>query len=207
MRPRFSTICSSSSFSTGSGETPPERVKTLPDAANCVLHDEQPGQMVKMAPLELLWGARYVFFADSPGKVRFRARQIPKNEGQTFCDERKIAINSNGKRIAELSTPGLTSQTYVVTIPKRGFYRIVAPAYHARFLLEESDMPVALDLSEKLQQAYFSDTVTHPVWFGVSPQTAKAAFIAHGGSEGPLAVEVSSPDGSSAWKNAESRQA
>ena len=53
---------------------------------------KKPGEMVALAPVELHWGAKYVFFAEKAGEVRFRARQVPKDPGAHFLDAFDLAL-------------------------------------------------------------------------------------------------------------------
>lgn len=175
----------------------PRRLVLDMDARGCVLKDSAPGRMVPLAPYELLWGARYVFFADRPGKIRFRMRQCRKHDAQKFHDTYAGFVKRHlwqKKPLVSVPQPGFESKEFAFDVPERGFYHLVMPAEIARFVLEEASVPVGIFVGNRHQQAYFSDDVAHSLWLNV-PVGTKFAIVANSGSRGTVNVEIGTTNG------------
>ena len=186
------------------GETPPARVPGFPSVKKCRASDMKSGKMAALSRFELMWGARYAFFADRPGAVRFRGRYVPKSHGVTRPPSAPIAVKrfpSARKSLASVPSPGFAGSEFTVEIPARGFYFMEAPrTTDARFMLEESDVPVALYVGERQQQAFISDGGTHSLWVSAPTAADRIAFIFKSGTDSALGAELFGPDGASVAK-------
>lgn len=122
----------------------------LPDAATVVAVDAKPGEMADLAPCTLISGARLVFFAEKPGKVRFVGRQVIAVKGRKPETKKMTvtALERGGKpgRTWDLARPDDKSTEIVFEAPKAGFYALDVPAGGTRFMLEKSSVPVAIDV-------------------------------------------------------------
>ena len=122
----------------------------LPDAASVVAVDAKPGEMVDLASCTLISGARLVFFAEKPGKVRFIGRQVIAVKGRKPETKRMTvtALGRGGKpgRTWSLARPDDKSTEVVFDAPAAGFYALDVPAGGTRFMLEKSSVPVAIDV-------------------------------------------------------------
>lgn len=180
----------------------PVHVAGLPSVSHCRVCDEKPGEMVALAPVELHWGAKYVFFAEKAGEVRFRARQVPKDPGAHFLDAGPVVVKkpTGKKSLASLPSPSREPRDYAVSVPARGFYAISATASRSRFLLEAADVPVAVHVPNEAQQMFITGPKTHALWVCV-PKRGKFSVLAKGGSDGCLGAALFTPDGALAGRN------
>jgi hypothetical protein len=141
-------------FGLGDSRMPPNRIPKWPDESVCVVRDEKPGEMVRLAPIKP-WRCgwrqlRYAFFADKPGLVHFRARYVHRSSGLFATNGLELCVgrgrySRTAKRIAVLR-PDEKSRTFTVDVPERGFYYIAGTAFGTPFLIEKSDVPMALDV-------------------------------------------------------------
>jgi hypothetical protein len=130
---------------------PPRGVlPTLKDVVS--VHDEAPGEMVDLTPTMCVGLGRYVFFVDKTRTVRFKGRQnvLYKNYPPQKTPIKVIGLNDKQKDISwELPRPGLASSEFTFNAPAAGFYALKIPCNGTRFILEASDAPIAIDLSER----------------------------------------------------------
>ena len=164
---------------------PPPRIMFWPKDVDCVVHDEKPGQMVQLAPLRL-WRCpwrqmRYAFFADRPGAVHFRARYAQLKEGLFTTNGMELCVGrgrySYGRKALAVLHPNETSQTFTVEVPSRGFYYLAGDAFGTPFLMEESDVPVAIEV-HRTYMALTPDDSAASLYFYVPDGAGSFAFIA-----------------------------
>lgn len=192
------------------GETPPARVPGFPSVKRCRVCDAKPGEMAALSQIELMWGARYAFFADHPGTVRFRGRYVPKSPGVKRPPAYPIAVKrfpSAKQPLVSVPSPGFVVGELAVKVPSRGFYFMEVPRTSgARFLLEESDTPVALYVVERQQQAFISDVRVRSLYVWVPEGTDRFAFIFKSGTDSALGAELFDPEGASVACNRQIEQ-
>ncbi len=184
----------------GTAELLPERVKRWPDAARCTVHDACPGKMVWLAPLMRKGGwhmVRYAFFADRPGDVHFRVRYVQSVPGP-FPAETSMKVGPGRythrkKHFAEIPQPGTNSVMFTVAVPARGFHYLVGTAFLTPFLIEEADVPVAVDVHGSVLVLPSAETDC-TLGFFVPDGTDHFAVLAKGGP----GMDFSAPDGTSA---------
>ena len=126
----------------------------LPTVKDVVsVHDEAPGQLVDLTPTMCVGSGRYVFFADKPRTVRFRGRQSLLYKHVVLPEKtpvKVIGLGGNEKgRSWDVPRPGLESAEFAFEAPAAGFYALKIPCSCRRFVLEASDAPIAIDLSER----------------------------------------------------------
>ena len=186
--------------------TPPMRISALPSLKDCVLRDAKPGEMVSLSPVELLWKLEYVFFAERPGKVKFRARLVSKTDGAKSVSPGRLLVKrslSARKEMAIIALPGAESFEFEVSVPSRGFYVLSNRITHARILLEAADVPVAVYVGDQQQLALIGDSREHSVWVNVPKYSKAVAFVTKGGSNSNLGAKLVRPDGKVASQNAQ----
>lgn len=192
------------------GETPPARVPGFPPVGKCKVHDAKPGEMVALSLFELMWGGRYAFFADRPGAVRFRGRYVPTSSDAKRPPAAPITVKrfpSANKSVASVPSPGFDGGEFAVEVPTRGFYFMEAPRTSgARFLLEESDTPVALYVVNRQQQAFISDMRDRSLYVWAADGIDRIAFIFKSGTDSALGAELFDPEGTSAARNRQIEQ-
>jgi hypothetical protein len=186
-------------FALPSSRTPPDRVLQWPKDDKCTVHDATPGKMEKLTPLQRggSWrGIRYSFFAERPGKVHFKARYV-RNADRPFPEEGKIVIGKgryshprSRNPLALLPPIGITSEVFSVEVPYRGFYYMAMQGFHTPFLLEESDVPVAIDVHDPIRVIVPNEAECR-LYMTVPEGTDSFAFLA----KGKLRSRLFSPDG------------
>ena len=184
--------------------TPPMRIAALPSLKDCVLRDAKPGEMVSLSPFELLWNLEYVFFAERPGKAKFRARLVSKTDGATKVAPGRLYLKrslSTNKNMSTIELPGAESVEFEVNVPSRGFYVLENRIAHARILLEAADVPVAVYVGDQQQLALIGDSREHSVWVNVPKSSKTVAFVTKGGSNSNLGARLVAPDGKVAAQN------
>jgi hypothetical protein len=135
------------------GNPLPPRV-SLPVMKDVVsVHDEAPGQLVNLAPTMCVGSGQYVFLVDKPRTVRFRGRQVLLYKYVVLPEKTPVkVIGLDGKekgRSWDVPRPGLESAEFAFVAPAAGFYALKIPCSCRRFVLEASDAPIAIDLSEQ----------------------------------------------------------
>ena len=116
------------------------------------VHDEAPGQLVDLTPTMCVGSGRYVFLVDKPRTVRLRGRQIVlyKNYAPETRPLKFVELGGMGNgRSWDVLRPGVESDEFVFNAPVAGFYALKTPCSGTRFVLEASDAPIAIDLSER----------------------------------------------------------
>ena len=171
-------------------EMPPVRVK-WPNARKAVLRDTAPGRMVKLVqPVSAVALSRYIVFSEKAGEAHFRIRQIPSKAGAKHLSEGEIMVKSwrFGKAFHRIPPPGVTPETVTVAFPGRGFHFF--DSWATRFVIDEADVPVALDVESSVNLRPPADG--NCSFFLFVPQgTERFAVLANGG----MGVELFAPDG------------
>ena len=195
-------------FGLGDSRMPPDRIEKWPDTASCVVHDEKPGEMVRLAPL-MPWRCswrrmRYAFFADRPGPVHFRARFVQLSPGLFTTNGMEVCVGRGryshaSRRIAVLH-PDEQSRMFTIDVPERGFYYLAGSAFGTPFLMEESDVPMALDVHSTYMLVPPTGGAAS-LYLYVPENTERFAVI----SKKTKSVALHAPDGSSAGKTGLSR--
>ena len=147
------------------GRRLPARVG-LPDANVVSAVDGNPGAFVSLAPCALVRGADYVFFAETPGEVRFAGRQVSAVRGRKpSAGSMTVTSCADPARNWRIPLPGETSAEFSVDVPARGFYRLRVPAGSMRFALEKSTVPVAIDVTAQERIVAALDGAAFSLWF------------------------------------------
>ena len=183
--------------------TPPARMKGLPKLTDCKVQDSKPGELVPLAKVELMHHVYYALFADKPGEVRFRARQVSKYSSGEVAKKVTIMVRrtpGDTKDMARLSLSGKESAELSFTAPRRGFYFLFLKNSFSRLLIEAANVPTAIYVGVHQQQGFISDRQVHSLYASVAPNTDRFAFVAKGGSDGALGAELFDPDGVSVAK-------
>ena len=163
---------------------------------NVAVTDTAKGEAVPLAPLKAKGNVRYAFYADKAGTVRFRARYLPLNKQRSSSP---IVIRPYGeeKTVSQAYLPdfhedGAGDRTLSFNVPAAGIYSMdVRPGYNA-FMLTATDVPVALDVSDRDQLCLGSECT---VFFTPPRGRPFAVFTC-----GSAAFDVLQPNGTSALK-------
>ena len=171
----------------GDGLPLPQKMTAWPTADSIEVVDTTPGKSVRLSNVLLVFGAPYVkyaFFVANPGEeVRFKARHVSSVPGRILGKApilvRTATDDSKGKSI-QLPNVGFDSGDIVFKASVAGFHVMSVPNCGARFLLEESTAPVAIDLSAVNVSVAPEDVAAgFPLWFDV-PQNGDAVIFAGG---------------------------
>ena len=170
----------------------PSRQGITEDLAVEVL-DSAPGEMADLQPVTLVYGARYVFYVDKPGEVRFAGRQVNVVQGRPLS-QKKITIGGigkDGKRFdaVQRPIPGETTTEFTYKAKRPGFYRLTVPNGGTRFLLEKSSVPVAIDATEREHIVAPFRSRPFALWFDVA-SAGPFVFVTNGDSHNAFSVAV-----------------
>ena len=179
------------------GKPLPERVG-FPDAEAVKVTDSAPGKMVDLSPVCLLYGARYVFYVERPGKVTFAGRQVNVVKGRPLCKEpiTVTAVGKGGKRGKAWRIPIVSDKETEFTFgaPKAGFYRMTVPDKGVRFTLTKASVPVAIDVTAKEHVTAARGGRPFSVWFS-SPGGKAFSFMTVGDSHNRFKAALTDPAG------------
>ena len=178
----------------------PPRADFLPEDGVEVV-DTNPGKMARLSGAILQDSAPYVFFADGVGPVRFRAREILRGKNGSASGGRlrvvRMIMPGRERWYREIPAPGLDGGSVEFDVPGRGFYFLTGTSTPAiRFLLEESSVPVGINVSTGFPLVIPQDR-SRPLSFWVAAETGGAfAALAAGCDEScNVKLSVTAPDG------------
>ena len=161
------------------------------------VQDEVPGQLVDLAPTMCVGSGRYVFLVDKPRTVRFRGRQIVlyKNYAPERTPLKFVELGGKEKgRSWDVPRPALASAEFAFEAPAAGFYALKTPCSGTRFVLEASDAPIAIDLSERDCQIAPVNGASVSLVFEVPPKRSFALMMS-GDSYYHFSATVRDPNG------------
>ena len=127
------------------------------------VRDSCPGKPAKLTPVIPHWRARYVFFVDRPGDVRFTMRQQVEGEKAnpgTFT----VRYGVQGKDIVKFAAPDGTVQSFSFTAAKRGFYTMRTTDPRVCAVMETCNVPVAVDMQDRLHELKLCDGNAADLW-------------------------------------------
>lgn len=181
------------------GWLPPPRMK-FPSASAVEVHDAMPGEMAVLSEAVLIHRSRYAFFAPSPGPVKFKMRQVPRSsvDAQRRPPSNVLTVTAvldgghRGKSF-DVPMPGFASGLVSFNVPQSGFYLLSAYKPQCRMVLEESSVPVAINVSER-EQFVLLGREAFSLWF--APCFSKPFVLAASSRDGArFSVAVKSPQG------------
>ena len=153
----------------------------FPDAASVKVRDSAPGRQVALQPVALLMDAKYLFFADGPGRVTFSGRQVNVVKGRPYSAKPlEIArLSASGRPVRKwrIPIPGAKSEEFGFTAPARGFYRLSAVRDGTRFLLGKSSVAVAVDATDGERIMAASAGRPFSLWFDVPAGKAFSVLL------------------------------
>ena len=204
-------------FSIGADQAPPPRVRRLPKGTARRVRDSKPGEMVPMSPNGGGFAAqRFAFFAARPGEVHFRIRCEPKNPDAFEKEKPQAGIlfgrglyAPRAKPILTLPPPDATSRVYAVKVEKPGMHYLYELRKSLPLVVEEADVPVALDAQSGFCGQLANGCAGSSLWLDVPQKTERFSVIARSGTGCALAngaglalaVDVCGPDGKAEWSD------
>ena len=170
----------------------------IAEGAEVEAHDSAPGEMADLQPVALVYGARYVFYVDKPGVVRFAGRQVNVVKGRPL-NRKKMTIGGigmDGKRFdaVQLPIPGETVTEFTYKAKRPGFYRINIPNGGTRFMLVKSSVPIAIDTMEREHIVAPFHMKPFSLWFDVA-SAGPFVFATAGDSHNAFSIAVKDPAG------------
>ena len=168
-----------------------------PKPDEVTVEDACPGRRVPLAPLACVYGARFVFLMDAPGRATFVGRQLPSAVPGRPLDTRPYVIRPFGSssvdgRKWEVSAVVGESTEFSFDAPERGFYTLEVPDGGRRFCLEESSVPIAVNVADCVQTVVALDDAGFDLSF--LPTTNSPFVLIAGGSwYDKFGVEVRDP--------------
>ena len=166
--------------------------------ANAAVSDDAKGEMRGCAALCPRGCANYVFYAHSPGMVKFGGKTFFFMNGREFPRKFEVARMADGKTIAKGELP--ETGEFSVSVPAKGFYELRMRMNESRlaFSLLSADVPIALALPE-FGQHFVSGGGRVSVFL---PKGRRFAVFAGGqGSVEKVRIVVRDPSGKEMWRN------
>ena len=204
-------------FSIGTDNAPPPRVRRMPKGFTRRVRGAKAGEMVPMSPTGGGFaGRQFAFFADRPGEVHIRLRCVPKSHDALEKEKSRAGIlfgrglyAPRAKPILTLAPPDATSQVYAVKVEKPGMHYLYEPRKNLPLVVEEADVPVALDAQSGFCGQLVDGCAGASLWLDVPPKTERFSVIAKSGNGCALAngaglalaMGVYGPDGKAEWHN------
>jgi hypothetical protein len=164
------------------------------DASRARVVDKCPGASVKLPRLKVRGRAVYWFCAPASGEATFSGATM-KLGRNTLPASKMVVRDSAGKELARLERPGTESSQFKVKVPAAGFYQLDVPVLRHAFRLDESDVPVALDLSASAN--FLASAVDLRFFAGEGEKFILTA--AGGGAQERINVRLSNPGGETVW--------
>ena len=204
-------------FELGAEKAPPPRVRRLPKGGSRHIHDARPGTMVPMSASGCGFvGRQFAFFMERPGEAHFRLRCVPSDASALETGRTRAGIRfgrglyaPRAKPLLTLPPPDATSQVYTVKVEKPGMHYLFEPLKALPLIIEEADVPVALDAPSGFVGRLADGCDRASVWLDVPPKTDGFSVIARTGSGCALgsgagfslAAEIFGPDGKTSWRD------
>lgn len=177
-------------------EATPPRIAFRPANMNVSVTDTAKGETVALAPLKAKGNVRYAFYAEKARTVHFRARYLPINKQRGSSP---IVIRPYGEEkvvsqafLPDFHEKGASDRTLSFSVPAAGFYSMDVRPGHNAFMLTATDVPVALDVSERAQVCQGSECT---LYFTPARGRPFAVFTC-----GAAAFDVIQQNGTSALK-------
>lgn len=175
----------------------PPRVRPTPSTYTVV--DQLQGQMATLSPMYARDPVRYAFYAQKAGEVVFSARQVLLGKNTKVSSGDVELCDPDGKRTVafDMGVIGTEETPFRVTVPASGLYTLSFPNRGSvLFLMMKSEVPVAVDLSEK-----HVNLNGHPCrcWLSVPEEADRFALLVFGDRGEPVRVTVRDPSGKVAF--------
>lgn len=171
------------------------------DASRAKPTDLKPGQSVGLPPIKYRDHAVFRFFAATAGVVRFTGRTERLNMRRTPPKAQVTVTDPDGAVVARMPLQSGKSAPLVIRTSRPGFHLMVVDVPRQFFLLETSDVPVALVTEDDRPQNVLAPEGT--VFFRTG--AAEDPAVAVTGSDGQEWVRacVREPSGAIAWDGGE----
>lgn len=139
--------------------------------------------MVKLTPMTVVGLARYVLYAEKAGAYPFKGRLVSRKAGA-------------GKLKIRGASPLAADGSFTVEVGRPGLHALELEIEHATFTLLQSQVPVALDLSERPLDLR---TSTGGVFFFVRKGEPFNAMISGESYGEKIGCRLSDPEGREVW--------
>jgi hypothetical protein len=136
----------------------------------------------------------YKFYVPTAGTAVFTGTTV-KLGRNTLSKAKMFVRDSTGREILKLDRPGANSTQFKVKVPAAGFYELDVPVLGHAFRLEESNVPVALDMTDSVN--FLSSAGELRFFAGDGEKFVLTA--AGGGGQERVNVQVRNPSGKVVW--------
>lgn len=164
------------------------------NASRARVVDKCPGVSVKLPRLKVRGRALYKFYVPAAGTAVFTGTTV-KLGRNTLSKAKMFVRDSTGREILKLDRPGADSTQFKVKVPAAGFYELDVPVLGHAFRLEESNVPVALDMTDSVN--FLSSAGELRFFAGDGEKFVLTA--AGGGGQERVNVQVRNPSGKVVW--------
>ena len=179
----------------GGKDMPP--MLPFPEFKNVRAVETKPGEMADLAPIGAMSYARqYLLLVPRPMKIRIRARTTGKKD-DSGRQVRICRILPDGKRpaIASVPMPGPEGGEITFTVQHcPSFYTMQLPTGSSACCLEQSNVPIALDLTGWSPLVKVLGRQPFSLWFYVPDSRPFAAYAYESGWD-RFAADIRDPDG------------
>lgn len=168
--------------------------KMVFDASRARVVDKCPGVSVKLSRFKIRRRAVYKFYVPAAGTATFTGATV-KLGRKPLAKAKMIVRDGAGKEVAKIDRPGAESTRFKVKVPAAGFYQLEVPVLGLAFRLDESDVPVALDMTDSV--GFLCSAGELKFFAGDGEKFVLTA--AGGGGQERVNVQVRNPSGKVVW--------
>jgi len=181
---------------------PGQPIETFPpvafDPSDATVVDAAPGKGVRLSPIPIRGRATYAFYAAKPGPVRLTAHQKVIGKRPPCSEPVRLFRYGGRKPISTCALPvSPTPASWTFDVPEAGFYRLcVSSTGGNAFMIDETDVPLALDVTEKpVPLVYPKGEV-----FVCAAKGSRFGFVGLGSGIENFSAEVFDPTGKSVFR-------
>ena len=173
-----------------------EPKRRRPDVGAAVI-DRAPGRGVPLSRFSMRGDVRYVFYAAKAGQASFKGRLAKIGKKPASGAEFEVRPLGGGDAVKVQIPSGKSAKAFAVNLSSAGFYSMRARLGGHAFVLESSDVPVGIDVSERPAEIHSS---VGDVWFAVRGGEPFNVMVSGAGCGERVGAELFDPSGAGVWR-------
>ena len=173
-----------------------EPKRRRPDVGAAVI-DRAPGRSVPLSRFSMRGDVRYVFYAAKAGQASFKGRLAKIGKKPATGAEFEVRPLGGGDAVKVQIPSGKSAKAFAVNLSSAGFYSMRARLGGHAFVLESSDVPVGIDVSERPAEIHSS---VGDVWFAVRGGEPFNVMVSGAGWGERVGAELFDPSGAGVWR-------
>lgn len=190
----------------------PDRSKRYPeiverfDLSKARVVDAMPGKVVRLANHRVKGrDVKVTFHADRAGEVELYFRQEAAWKKPPCTDAKMVLLDAENRELAKVAYPGVDEMRVPVSVPKAGFYSLLAHTGNSSLVMTRSAVPVALNYLPPVGQVRERNPWTFKmtkgeVYFVVKPGEDMAFSVCGGDGMEAVHVVLRDPDGTKVFE-------